>query len=433
MTEKKKLLEQRAAYDYWAVTEKDPVPFGHGNSDDDQRVADRAQQQRDRLEQRWHQQGGRRERESVGAPVSLQRIVTVPPVDPRYAGNAFVERQRRRRERAQSTGSKGGQTQYVARTLARTGVRASSGRIPVVRPPLVTEQSSVPTRSGQQRPMRNRFWRFLSFLTIGAIIIVLGDFLLTSNELRVAQIRVLGTHNDVLIQRIQKMEGIKGPSIFLVDVSGLTAKIDAQPEVATADLSKRWPNQLVVTIKERVPVLLWQTPKGTFSVDSQGMVIAPAGNAVGANSLGTVIDMSQQEQPANTGKSETALQPGMWVNRADVAFALAILKQLPLVTGEPANSYKLYSNGTIYSSTNRIAEEGTESSGSYTIENIVARWKAYLGSAGDPNPLSNRLLELRSVLDLAQQQQQNVATIDLRYGLYPVYTLQPQGGQDGRP
>jgi hypothetical protein len=225
------------------------------------------------------------------------------------------------------------------------------------------------------------------------------------------------------------MEGMKGPNIFLLDVSGLTAKIDAQPEVETADLSKQWPNQLVVTIKERVPVLLWQTPKGTFSVDSQGMVIAPAGSTVEAKHLGTVIDVPQQGQPIRAGKSETTLRPGMWIDKTDVAFAVAILKQLPLVTGEPANSYKLYSNGTIYSSMKQTAQEGTESSGSYTIENFVTKWRAYLGTADDTNPLSNRLLGLRSVLDLVQRQQQRVATIDLRYGLYPVYTLHPQDGR----
>ena len=103
-----------------------------------------------------------------------------------------------------------------------------------------------------------------------------------------------------LIQRVQKM-GMQGQNIFLLDVTGLIAKIDAQPEVDTADLSKQWPNQLVISIKERVPVLLWQTAQGIFSVDSQGMVIAPAGNTVGANDLSTVIDMSQH---TSTGKAD---------------------------------------------------------------------------------------------------------------------------------
>jgi hypothetical protein len=114
----------------------------------------------------------------------------------------------------------------------------------------------------------------------------------------------------------------------------------------------------------------------------------------------------------------------MWINQGDITFAVAVLKQLPLVIGEPATSYKLYYNGTMYSSTNRTSEEGTDSSGSYTIENIVESWKAYLGNADDPNPLSNRLLELRSILALAREQQLNVATIDLRFGLHPAFTVQ---------
>ena len=416
MTKKKKLPGLRDASNYWAVTEKDPPAFDHV-SNHDTRATGRAVQQQERLEQRWHREAGRRERESVGAPVSLRRVVTVPPVDPCYAGKAFVERQRRRRERTQ--GSSAGQKQYVARTLARTGTPALSGRTPVARPPSPSQQSLIPTRSGQQKPRGNPFWRLLSFLIITAIIIVLSDFVLTSDAFRIAQVRVMGTQNDALIQRVQKM-GMKGQNIFLLDVTDLTAKIAAQPEVDTANLSKQWPNQLVVSVKERVPVLLWQTSKGIFSVDSQGMIIAPAGNTVGASHLSTVIDMSQQAK----GKPTGALHVGMWINQADIAFAVAICKQLPRVTGQPASSYKLYYNGTMYSSTNRTSEEGIDSGGSYSIENIVESWRAYLGGAEDQNPLSNRLLELQSILTLAQQQQLNVATIDLRYGLHPIFTLQ---------
>src|SRR5262249_23432152 len=118
MTKKKKLPEQRPAYDYWAVTEKDATPPANMHNNDSG-TPDRTQQ--DRLEQRWHEEGGRRLRESVGTPVSLRRVVTVPRRDPYHAGHAFVERQRRRRERAQSSDKDDGQTQYVARTLAQTG------------------------------------------------------------------------------------------------------------------------------------------------------------------------------------------------------------------------------------------------------------------------------------------------------------------------
>jgi len=50
-------------------------------------------------------------------------------------------------------------------------------------------------------------------------------------------------------------------------------------------------------------------------------------------------------------------------------------------------------------------------------------WLAYLGNADDSNPLDNRLVELQQILNYAQQQQLNLATIDLRFGLRPVYTL----------
>jgi hypothetical protein len=48
---------------------------------------------------------------------------------------------------------------------------------------------------------------------------------------------------------------------------------------------------------------------------------------------------------------------------------------------------------------------------------------AYLGSARDTNPLDNRLMELQQILTLAQKHQLNLATIDVRFGLRPVYTL----------
>jgi hypothetical protein len=50
-------------------------------------------------------------------------------------------------------------------------------------------------------------------------------------------------------------------------------------------------------------------------------------------------------------------------------------------------------------------------------------WLAYLGGADDTNPLGNRLIELQQILSLAQQKHLDLATVDLRFGLRPVYTL----------
>jgi hypothetical protein len=60
--------------------------------------------------------------------------------------------------------------------------------------------------------------------------------------------------------------------------------------------------------------------------------------------------------------------------------------------------------------------------GSFTVASSDG-WIAYLGGANDANPLDNRLNELQQILALARKQRLNVATIDLRFGLRPVYTV----------
>ena len=428
MTEYKKLPEQARDH-HWAVTEADPTA-PHAAAVYDASRSNRRQWQPELAEQRWHQEYGRRQRESVGTPINQHRTVTFPPTDPAHAGTAFVERQRRRRERSQRrTNTADRQVQYVARTLAQTGTRASSGRIPAVRRPLPYQQSPIPERSRRQKPTPNLLLRLLSFLVVSAIVVVLISFLLTNSAFRITQVTVVGTRNGALIQRIQAM-GMRGQNIFLLNVTGLTAQIDAQPEVASADLSKQWPNQLTVTIQERIPVLLWQSAQGTFSVDNQGMVIAPASATPGANRLQTVIEVPQQasntnsSQPAQKKNAAAPLRPGMWLNQTEVTFAASILTQLPRITGISSSSFKLYYDGTIYSSTTQAAAQGYDSRGSFRIDNIVDGWTAYLGTADDANSLSNRLQELHAILDLAQQQQETIATIDLRYGWRPVFTLQ---------
>jgi hypothetical protein len=109
----------------------------------------------------------------------------------------------------------------------------------------------------------------------------------------------------------------------------------------------------------------------------------------------------------------------MYLNRADVEFALKVFTDLPQMTGTSA--FQLHYHGTIYTSSANSSGKPQES-GFFTVESS-AGWIAYLGGASDINPLENRLIELQQILAFAQQQQLSLATIDLRYGLRPVYTL----------
>jgi hypothetical protein len=252
------------------------------------------------------------------------------------------------------------------------------------------------------------------------VALLAAGFAFTSNAFRIEQVHVVGTRNDALIRSIQRM-GMQGQNIFLVNVSALTARIEALPFVNSASLGKQLPNQLTVTVVERVPVLLWQTQQGTYSIDHQGVVIAPVSETGGAERLKTVIMGVDEQGKGNrqTGSAKQALRGGMHLDQSEIALALEVFNRLPQVTG--IDAFKLRYDGTIYANT--TGGHGTPGSkGSFIVESQEG-WLAYLGGANDANPLENRLIELRHILALAKKQNLNLVTIDLRYGLHPVYTL----------
>jgi cell division septal protein FtsQ len=345
------------------------------------------------------------------AAYTLQRVVTIPEADPSTAWNTFAQRQEEMR-RARAKPQK--YIEMAPRTFAQTGMRASSGRIKAVRRSLPTYHTSpIPTRSGRRAGRRGWIWKVLSLFAICVLLVLAANFALTSNAFRIAQVSVTGTHNDALVHTIQGM-GMQGQNIFLLNVAALTERIEAIPFVASASLSKQLPNQLSVAVVERTPMLLWQNAQGTYSIDDQGVVIAPLSETAGAEHLSMVIDKSNY---ANGHGQQ--IHPGMHLNQANIQFAADAFERLPRLTG--ITMFKLYYDGTMYGSTTDNVG-GTDSKGSYIVES-PSGWQAYLGNASDANPLNNKLLELQQILTLAQNEQLNLATIDLRYGLRPVYTL----------
>ena len=348
---------------------------------------------------------GRRDASSAVMTAQVRKrvvVMTPEPVQP-STWNALADR---RAQLRRAHGTAYVSTMQVPRTLAQTGMSASSGRMQAVpRAPLPPASSHIPVRSGRRRPHRSFFAKLLAFLAIAAIGVFGVNFALTSPAFRVQQVSVVGAQNPLVVSSIQHM-GLQGQNIFLLDTAALTARIEMLPLVAAASVEKQWPNQLMVTVTERVPVLLWQTQNETYTVDRQAMVMAPASQTIGSDQLMTVVDARSQQ----VGVSGQPIQPGVRLDQADVAFALQVFARLPQVTG--INDFTL-----------RYDAIGSgDAGGSYVVES-PGGWLAYLGSANDTNPLDNRLMELQQILALAQKQQLHLATIDVRFGLRPVYTL----------
>ncbi len=417
MTDQKKISERMSLQDYWAVTEENNSPqnfSSHNKYESSKR--------------------GSQVRKDAVSPHTLRREVTIPDADPSTAWKTFTQRkQERRREGTKSQKH----VKSVPRTLAQTGAPATHGRVRTPKRPLPDNNSFIPRRSGQRSGRRGLFWRVLGIFGFGGIAILSVIFALTSEAFRINRVDIVGTNDSTLIQRIQHMD-MQGQNIFLLDVAGLTQRIDALPQVVSSELSKQLPNEVSIRVVERVPALLWQTPQGTYSVDGQGVIIAlvsetPKGGipgehtaATGMDSMSTVIDLTpqsnQQMQKGQSGQIAQAstLHPGMRLNGDNIAFAAHLAKLLPQMDG--VSTFKLYYDGTMYTGGIHQWDGGLGSKGSYIVESPDG-WKAYLGGPDDTNPLSNKLIELREILALAQQQQLNVATIDLRYGVHPAFTL----------
>jgi POTRA domain-containing FtsQ-type protein len=340
-----------------------------------------------------------------------RRVVTLPKADLTAAWNTFSERREqflRAREKPRQY------TAVVQRAHAQIGMHTVEGRMNILQPWL-----AIPDRSGRKTARRHLQWRVLSFFCIAVALLIAASFALSSNAFRIEQVNVTGTHNTALTNAIQRM-GMQGQNIFLLDVEALTQRIATSPLVASVRLDKQWPNQLTVTVVERKPVLLWQTANGTYGVDNQGMVIAAASEMTGAHHLNTVIALGNQT-PGQRAKAGAQLHPGSHLKPATISFAMKVFTSLPQLTG--ISAFQLRYDDTIYTGSARSTiSPVADGSGSFIVESPDG-WIAYLGGASDANPLENRLIELQQILTIAQQKQLPLATIDLRYGLYPVYTL----------
>src|SRR5215469_2550992 len=179
-------------------------------------------------------------------------------------------------------------------------------------------------RSGRRRRRGAFIAKLMGFFVVLVIAVLGVNFALTSPALRVQQVSVVGTQNPIVVGSIQHM-GMQGQNIFLIDTAALAARVEALPQVASVTLAKQWPNALTVTVVERTPALLWQTLNGTYSVDRQAVVIAPAGETPGADGLPTVVDVRSRP----VGLSNQTIHPGTRLIQADVAFALQLFSRLP--------------------------------------------------------------------------------------------------------
>ena len=158
-------------------------------------------------------------------------------------------------------------------------------------------------------------WRWIAAF-VPLIAVAVGTYaLLQSSLLDVQQVRIEGTRSLDQASLVE-ISGLEGESMLTLSSEGAIRRLTTIPAIRGVNIQRSWPNDVVVTIEERVPVAYWSVAGHDYPVDVEGVLLsggAPDGAAP------RIIDV-------NPGR---VLAPGDKVQPDAIAFARRIQAESP--------------------------------------------------------------------------------------------------------
>lgn len=159
------------------------------------------------------------------------------------------------------------------------------------------------------------------------ITLVLGAalyFLLASPTFRVTEAQVNGLSR-LSPAEVNSALGIGGQIVFFLQPEEIVSRLRVSyPEIESAQVSVALPNQVILQVSERQPVLLWQQGSGYTWIDKSGVAFRPHGEIsglVGVAALGS--------PPGGPAPADDPLSPPAYVAPDLVKTALALASSLP--------------------------------------------------------------------------------------------------------
>ncbi|SSC21698.1 cell division protein FtsQ, partial [Klenkia terrae] len=132
-------------------------------------------------------------------------------------------------------------------------------------------------------PLGPRRRRLLIAGTVAVLVAVLAWVVLASPLLAVRTVQVDGA-TTLSADEVREAAGVApGTPLVRVDTEAAAARVAALPQVADAEVTRGWPDRVVVTLRERVPVAVVSTAGTRSLVDAGGTLFdtitgdAPAG------------------------------------------------------------------------------------------------------------------------------------------------------------
>ncbi|CAA9238485.1 MAG: Cell division protein FtsQ, partial [uncultured Blastococcus sp.] len=123
-------------------------------------------------------------------------------------------------------------------------------------------------RRGHARPRR----RLLQLAGLVVVMAVLAWLLLVGPVLAVRAVQVDGLVT-LPADQVQEAAGIgSGTPLVRVDVDAAEARVARLPQVAAVEVTRDWPDSVVITIVERVPVAVVGEPGRRSLIDADGVL-----------------------------------------------------------------------------------------------------------------------------------------------------------------
>jgi len=141
-------------------------------------------------------------------------------------------------------------------------------------PDLAVWAGPDPSRSRGLRGLRRRWRAVIIALAVLGIAGAIAWLLLGSRLFVVRSVVVTGTH---LVPRseVLTVAGVEpGTPLIRVNTAAIAARVAAIRQVQSAEVSRSWPDRVVIVVRERTPALAVAAPGGGFDlVDADGILV----------------------------------------------------------------------------------------------------------------------------------------------------------------
>jgi len=192
--------------------------------------------------------------------------MTTPPAEPGAPKprRAATERAMRRRERRE---------RHIGSRTSEPSTRDSPRRDHAPR-----DRRRPLSRPSRRQVLLRRWVALAGTLGLaGLVVVALWTPLVGVRSVSVAGVRDLTTAQVVAAANVRT-----GTPMLRLDTTGITARVGSLPRVASVDVTREWPNTVLITVTERDPVGVLAQADGVHLVDRSGLdyatvAAAPAG------------------------------------------------------------------------------------------------------------------------------------------------------------